>query len=246
MVIRFSSTELNNIKVSYVGKHNFSTEYIKACDVVWNELVESGKSVGKEFWNGELYTLNNLYLDETNIPVLEFGSFEYKDRLYKKNLGTTDFIANYGLNHLHSHCGACCYLITTDHKIVIGRKTTSVGLEKGILGAVGGNLNKDELEIYTFNDIFKSAIKEVEEEVNLIVNPTKFKFRQLCHFNNYYLFEFIYLLDISSQKVDSIFKPGEFIELLTFTPNELINLDTPMILDLKYSKQFLGDILNTL
>ena len=52
------------------------------------------------------------------------------------------------------HCIVNAILLTSDKKIVVGVKKTSINLLQGILAYVGGNLSPDEVEVNNFEDIY--------------------------------------------------------------------------------------------
>lgn len=246
MIIKLSKTELENLRIKYTGPHKFSKKYVDDRNKAWTSLVEKGAQAGKHFWNGELYTFERLIQHDFEHMVIELGSFEYKDRLFKTEVGLNEIDAIYGDGHLQTHCGVNCILYTRDKKLVIGKKKSSINLEKGIFSFVNGNLNKDELEVSDFDDIIATVKNEVEEEASIVADKSKFRFHQINHFNTYFNFEFLYPLDITSDQVSRLDKDGEFISFTALSPQEIFDLNEPMLNDLKYSKWYILDLVTTL
>lgn len=243
MRITFTEEELKNLKIVHIKDHELSKEYVRDRDASWDDMVEEGRKNGKEFWNGLLYSFEGIYQNDLTCPVIYFGQMQYKDRLFKKKIGEEDIVLKYGHENLLIHCGVSLNIITKDKRFVIGRKRSSIGFQKSIYAQIGGNLNKDELQINDFSDIKKYILKETEEESGLKLNLNDVKFQQISAFDSYRGFNFVYYSNLSQEDVRKIQPTEEFLTFETLNLNEILELKEKGISDFEFSKNYLEELI---
>ncbi|MCD4811877.1 hypothetical protein K8R14_04785 [bacterium] len=213
-----------------------SPKYIQKRDNAWKRRAQEGAEVGKEFYNGVLYRY--LDFDEGGIKL---GLMSYSDRLFKKDMTTDEIEREFGDEHNMIHCIVEVVMITTDGMVVVGEKAMTTDLQKGQLAHVSGNMNHDEVEVNTSEDVFKMAMMEIEEEANVQPKREKLFFVGVVQPRTYFGFNFVYLLDISSEQVNELNKEGEFLSFKTMSLDEMVNTDQKGIADFEDSKEWIEE-----
>jgi hypothetical protein len=216
-----------------------SPEYIQKRDKVWERRVREGAEVGKKFHNGVLYRY--LGSDEFGIKL---GLMNYSDRMFKKDMTSEEIEREFGREHNMIHCIVEVVMVTTDGKIVVGEKAMSTDLQTGRLAHVSGNMNHDEVEVNSAEDVYKMAMVEIEEEANVVPDRDKLFYVGTVQPRTYFSFNFVYLLDISSEQVDGLNKEGEFLRFKTMSVEEVLNTDQEGIPDFEDSKIWIEEALN--
>jgi hypothetical protein len=234
-------TLVPEFNIEIVETPQVSEEYRVLREEIWQQTVEEGKQVGKEFYNGEIYRLINF--DEES-RIIQFGTMQYADRLLKTKISQEEIVQRFGKDHVMQHCVVNAILVTSDKKLVVGVKKNSVDLKQGKLGYIGGNLNADEVKVNSFEDIYTMMLREIEEETNIDSQRERISFRKLVANGNFASFYFIYQLGISSEEIDTIYREGEFIKLETMTPNEIVSTDRVGITDFNQSKEWIESLIS--
>ena len=229
----------SEFSIEIVNTPEVSQEYESFREEIWEQTVKEGKQVGKEFFNGEIYRLMNF--DEES-RTIQLGIMQYADRLLKTKISQEEIAKRFGRDHVMQHCVANGILLTSDKKLVVGIKKNSVDLKPGKLAYIGGNLNADEVEIHTFEDIYTMMMREIGEETKINPQRERLSFARLVTNGNFASFYFLYQLDISSEEIDSIHREGEFTRLETMTPEEIEKTDRVAITDFNQSKEWVESL----
>ncbi len=234
------NTQDSEYKIEIVDSPLMSEEYKAFREKIWNQMVEEGKKVGKEFYNGKICRLVAIN-EETR--TIQLGTMQYADRLLKTRVSLEDIGKRFGKDHIMQHCIVNAILLTSDKKVVVGVKKTSINLLQGILAYVGGNLSPDEVEVKNFEDIYTMMMTEIEEETSIIPQREKLSFSRLVANGNFASFYFTYQLDISSKELDIIFREGEFVKFEALTQEEIVNTERAGVADFDESKEWVGEMI---
>lgn len=200
-------------------KMSHSDQYLELREEIWQESEIKMKAQNKEFFNGELYTIEkiqNNHLDETEII---FGLCEFKDIMMKrKNL---NFCISH--NELDLHTSADLLLKCSDDKFIFGIRDNKTSLKAGSIGTIGGSLNKDEMVITKFSNIDDFMKLEFRQELGLDPDQFHFEFKYLNQFNAKYEFLYLVTTDWDSKTLIDKANITEFSELIAMHKDEVIN-----------------------
>ncbi len=219
--ILLSEGQYNNAIIEHASVSSFPSQYIKDRNEFWDDKVKEGKKSGKKFWNGTLYTLGNIDLSNSQAPVITLGKCEYRDFAFKHTLGPDTIIEKYGKESLIKHCWVSILPVTSDGKLVCGMKDKTVRIEPDVMAYISGELNADETEVKSLNDIRDHAHKELLEESNINVTKESVKLLQIIVTRTHAEFQFMVPLKISSKEIDKVNKPGEFKKFVAMSTQEL-------------------------
>lgn len=230
-------TKLPNLKIEIVEAPQLSSEYIVLREKIWEEKVQEWEKAGKEIFNGTLYRFMG-----TTEDTIKLSHMTYADRLVRTMLSQEEISRRFGKDHVMRNCCVDAILITTDGKIVVGIKKNSVDLVQGKLGYIGGNMNADEVEVNSFENICTMMMKEIEEESNIIPERECLSFAQLGVTDTWASFYFVYRLNVSSKNVNDIYKDDEFSQFVAMTPDEIVCADRLATEDLNLSKEWIKEV----
>ena len=183
-------------------------------------LARNGK-----MWNGEIYTVEDILSPVDGQIVLRMSTCEYKDLVFLAISGQEHISRQYGEEHLLHFSGVSCVPMTKDSKYVFGIRADR---DEPMIGCVGGNLNKDEMEIHSFGNIRGCMLREIQEETALECHESELRFFGLNVSANVYQFMFTVTLPIYSKDVNNYHRSGEFSNLVTLTLQEAMNISMPM------------------
>lgn len=229
-------------QIKVVETPPLSEEYIKFRDELYQKKLEEFKEAGKPLFNGDLYRF--LGIEDGNVFL---GHMQYADRLVRSELSVEEIERRFGKDYVMKNACVDAIMVTTDGKIVVGVKTRSVDLKQGKLGFIGGNMNADEVQVNSFEDIYTMMSKEIEEETKVVPNREKMSFLRVGVADTWASFYFLYRLDILSEDVGTIYKDSkdkEFAELITMTPEEIKNTNRAGIGDFNLTKEWIEEVVS--
>ena len=149
MITYFSDKELGNIKIQKISPSPLPAAYLTEREKVWQVKMEEAVKTGAQLWNGEVYTLDKLIQWTDDQILLNLGTCEYKDilyRIYQRSQST-----EYLLNHpVLQYLTVCCIPVTTDDRFVFGIRSGQTAVMQGSLSLIGGTLNKDKKKFTNF------------------------------------------------------------------------------------------------
>lgn len=226
----------NEYRILLVEPPELLPEYVELRDRTWEKKVQDGVSVGKEFTNGVIYRFLGIENDQIKLTTMM-----YSDRMFKKAMSPSEIVSQFGESHLMIHGLTNIIMVTTDGYIAVGIKKMSTYLEKGKLAHVSGNLNKDEVEINTFEDIYRMAMLEVQQETSLNPVRDRIHFANVSKFSTCVSFNFIYLLDIPSKEVETLNRDGEFVSFEAMSTDDILKTNRSGITDFEESKNWIKE-----
>ncbi|MBO9102333.1 hypothetical protein [Rhizobium sp. L58/93] len=131
-------------------------------DRLWQDEVAEMTAKGRKIWNAELYRLEGFQQSDTSLHV-ELSTIEIKEIHAAHRLpGERDLGESYHSNNVF----VASFIETSDGKFLFGRTNTNT-LTAGRIDLIGGSLSKTERPIANANDLFYSALSEIEEELNV-------------------------------------------------------------------------------
>lgn len=225
------------LRIEIVETPPLSAEYIEFRDVVWKEKVQEWSDAGKEIFNGTLYR----YMGRDG-NTIKLGLMTYADRLVRTKISVTEIEKRFGKDHVMQNCCVDLLPITTDGKIVVGIKKNSVDLHTDKLAYIGGNMNKEEVRVRDFEDVYSMMMVEISEESNIPLEREKLSFIKLGLADGWASFYFVYRLDIPSERIEELFKDGEFVRLVAMSREEIKKTDYPAVGDLNLSKDWIDEV----
>jgi 8-oxo-dGTP pyrophosphatase MutT (NUDIX family) len=163
-VLLFSeSVEIENIVVNLLpSTKKRSAALDRDLNALWDEEVAEMTAKGRKIWNAELYRLENFQCIDTSL-VLDLSTIEVKEIHAAHRLpGEGDLGESYRPNNIF----VASFIETKDQKFIFGRTNTNT-LNAGRIDLIGGSLSKTERPVVTGDDLFHSALSEIEEELNV-------------------------------------------------------------------------------
>lgn len=239
MIIHFSPKELERLTVQPVERRVRPSDYLEAREQVWAAQMDKVLARGGKMWNGEVYTLEDILSPAEEQVILRMSTCEYKDLVFRMLKGDEAITAHYGEGYLACFVGVSVVPVTSDGKFVFGIRADRPGPDGPPVGAIGGTLNKDELEIHSFADIRLHMLHEIQEETTLDCAEADFRFFGLFAAFSAFHFAFTVRLALHSGEVASCNRPGEFSRLLALTQAETLALTMPMSRFLKMWRPYL-------
>lgn len=223
MKLEFQKDTKFSIRLVNKRRDLLSKKYIQERDKIWKEEMDKAEKKGKDFWEGEVYTIHDiLHVAAQNVHIY-MDTCSYKDIVFKNKLGVRRIVSQYGINCLAEHVSVDCIPITIEGKWVFGKRNDKTMIQKGMLALIGGTLNKDEMKVQTFNDIKRYAKKEIKEETQFRKGLSIIKLHGLYHYIGKYQFLFTIKTSIESSEVDNYNSNSEFSELIALSEEELRN-----------------------
>jgi hypothetical protein len=245
MIIKLTSEEQREIVFSHVGPRTLSKEYLDEREKVWNKRTSEAQEKGQLLWNGEVYTIESIIqFDESRI-VVELGSSEYKDIVFRSQFSTEKILEVFGTNHILNFITLDCIPTTTDGKAVFGVRAKGTYVQEGALGLIGGTLNKDEMTVKTMEDITDFMMKEVAEETAITLQRNSLQLFSINFFRSKYEFLYTFKLNQSSKEIKALHKEGEFSELVAFDLNELEQSHFTKLDTVRFCRNYLQELLLT-
>ena len=163
MLLFSESVEIENIVVNHLPSTKKRSDALnRDLDALWDEEVAEMTAKGRKIWNAELYRLENFQCIDTSL-VLDLSTIEVKEIHASHRLpGEADLEDSYRPNNIF----VASFIETKDQKFIFGRTNTNT-LNAGRIDLIGGSLSKTERPVVTGDDLFLSALSEIEEELNI-------------------------------------------------------------------------------
>ena len=248
MITHFSETELARLTIEPLARRERPAAYLHEREQVWTAQMEKVLARGGQMWNGEIYTLEDIFSADPDQLVLRMSTCEYKDLVFRFLKGPADIVKRYGPDHLVRFSGVNCVPLTQDGKYVFGIRADRP--EQGQpIGCIGGTLNQDEMVIHTFADIRQCMLREIQEETALACQAQDLRFVGLYSVLCSHHFWFTLRLPLHSQEINRCHRPGEFSSLIAISQEEADRTElstTRMLLQLRPYLHFLPQVLNGL
>lgn len=243
MIIKFSREEQEKIIFREVKRRALSNQYLEQREEVWQRKLSESKQKNQKLWNGEVYTIETLIQYDESRVVLELGSSEYKDIIFRSQLGAERISEEFGSNHLLNFITVDCIPVTTDRKAVFGVRAKGTYVQEGALGLIGGTLNKDEMSVKSLNDITQFMLKEIREETAMVLPFESLRLFSVNFFRSKYEFLYTVNLDCSSNEIQKLHRDGEFSRLVALNRDELEKTDLTPLDTIRFCKNYLSDLL---
>jgi 8-oxo-dGTP pyrophosphatase MutT (NUDIX family) len=227
VIIQFSEAELNHLIIQPGERHKYSAAYYKEREQVWAGQMAKVLARAGQMWNGEIYTLEDIRTPAEDRIALQMSTCEYKDIVFRMLKGPDYIASRYGEANLVRFTGVGCVPVTRDGKFVFGIRADRPEQGAPPIGGIGGMLNKDEMEIYSFEDIRQFMLREIQEETSLDCTVDSLRFFHLYYMVNSYHFWFTVRLPIDSSEINRFHRPGEFSSLVAISQLEAFDLTVP-------------------
>jgi hypothetical protein len=228
MITQFTQSELDRLTIRPVERAERSSVYLEEREQVWKEQMERVLARKGHMWNGEVYTLEDLFVSAPDQVILRMSTCEYKDLVFGFLKGQAYIAGSYGEDSLPRFTGVSCVPLTKDCKFLFGIRADRPEQGEPPIGGIGGTLNKDEMEIHSFADIRQSMLREIQEETALECLAKDLHFLGLFAAPYSYHFWFTVRLPIHSEEVNRYHREGEFSRLVTITEAEAMEMKMPM------------------
>jgi hypothetical protein len=185
-----------------------SREYLEERERVWQE---KKNAYGDRLWNGRVCTVRSISVKDRAV-VLRLSACEYKDILFKKQLGWMELQRRFPGEPVDIHAFTAALPITDDGQAVFGVVGRGTVQSEGLLDLIGGTLNIDEHPISSFDDIKQTTAREFEEEAGAHIpiaqwEPLSINFHGSCCF-------FLLLSRIARERVVARFRRNEELAAL--------------------------------
>ena len=128
----------------------------------WKKLT---KAEGQYLFNGPLCRLDG-YSFQNGLLQLHLGKTDYQELVYSNQHGRT-IIRTWGEAYLSSALGISAVVISQDDKIVLMKRSESVGEYPGRFDVFGGHIHPTEDAVAGVPDPFVAMRNELKEELNL-------------------------------------------------------------------------------
>lgn len=187
-----------------------SAELARDIDRIWDEEVAEMTAKGRKIWNAELYRLESFALNGQRL-WLDLSTIEVKEIHATHRLpGESEL----GEKHRPNNIFIASLIETRDGKFIFGR-TNANTLNAGRVDLIGGALSKTERPVATSNDLYGSALAEIEEELNL--SADRVAHGCLCAIlrtpRAYVGLIFLIRLNIDAQEADRLFRARDNDEI---------------------------------
>lgn len=228
MIISLSKAELNQLAVQPVDRREKPSDYLKERDATWDAQMERVLARGGKMWNGEVYTLEDIFTPGEEQVTLRMSTCEYKDLVFRMLKGDEAITARYGGEYLARFVGVSVVPVTRDGRFVFGMRADRPEQGEPPIGGIGGTLNKDEMEIHSFTDIRLHMLHEIQEETRLECQAEELRFFGLMAAYSSFHFTFTIRLPLDAGELGHLARPGEFSQLVALTQEETYAISAPM------------------
>lgn len=155
----------NNFEILLDGKQFiYSSEFEKIKKTRWTELRKRIQGEKGKLWNGPVYRLSKITQSKKK-PCLHLSLIDYKAH-YATPWASTLF-TNRPFKDRPNGIFTSAYLLTSDNKLIFGKRQTRGVVTTAELSLIGGNLSPDDYKISSAKDIYGSFYKELKEETNI-------------------------------------------------------------------------------
>ena len=239
MIIRFSQDELHKLSIRQIDRGVLSETYRRERQGVWDIKLAAARAEGRDLWNGEVYTIENIIQYDEDCIVIEMSSCEYKDIVLQTEKGVEAIVKQYGTDYLLRFVTVDCIPITRDGRFVFGIRGGKTIVGTGALGLIGGTLNKDEMSVERFSDISAFMQREIQEETNLPCAAETLALFSLNFFGGKYEFLFSLRVPVHSNEIAGMHKTGEFSQLIAMGLAETISTQRYGVDAFRYCRNYL-------
>lgn len=218
-------------------KNNYTEEYLNFREAFW---LACKQKYGDKLWNGTVCTVETIRVKDQKI-ILEMGKCEYKDIMYKNQVGLEKFKA-FGLGRLIAHSFTCILPILKNKQIVLGVVGAGTVQSPGLIDIIGGTLNLDEKPITSFENIQQMTVNELQEETGMKISllqliPYSINYHDGCCF-------FLFVVKMQTDSIMSKFQSNdELSRLLCISLEALKKQHQNMTNDVKFMLAY-ADCLN--
>lgn len=155
---------LKNLEVRNDGEPFIPTKkFCKVKNLEWKRLEDTMRAKRVDLWNGEIYRLSRI-TRQRNKNILHLSTIDFKTH-YATSMAV-DLVKKVPFSKRPNGMYIGGYIKTGDDKLIFGR-SSGKSIIRTSVNLIGGNLNKDEMEITSTKDLFNFFIKEFEEELGL-------------------------------------------------------------------------------
>lgn len=174
-VIIFSGkVDIENITITHIPTTKKRSSILERdLDKLWDEEVAEMSGKGRKIWNAELYRLEGSQRTTTSLR-LDLSTIEVKEVHASNRLPSE---REMGEEYRTSNIFVASLIETSDGKFLFGRTNTNT-LMAGRIDLIGGSLSKTERPVSDANDLFNSALCEIQEELN--INASVVRTGHLC------------------------------------------------------------------
>jgi 8-oxo-dGTP pyrophosphatase MutT (NUDIX family) len=245
MRIKFTEKELHSLQLEFVPRRNLSADYLVKRDEYWNYRAPLAQSLGKQLWNGEVYTVEKIDFRFPLQAKIYLSTCEYKDILFARDYGLEKVAQEFGVDSIQSYITVCCIPVTAGDRFVLGIRGGNTAVSEGALGLIGGTVNKDEMQVNSLNHLKEFMAREIEEETAIPVILERLKLFCLNYYFGKYEFIYRYSLPESIKNINFFHKSGEFSSLKELSLSEVLSFNRPMLDAVVQSKAYLSDLLTS-
>jgi 8-oxo-dGTP pyrophosphatase MutT (NUDIX family) len=205
-----------------------SADYLRGREQAWDRARHVH---GDKLWNGRVCTVRGISVREGAVE-LSLSVCEYKDIIFKKDMGARALADLFGRGSVDFHAFAAAVPFTNDEGIVLGVVGGGTVQPEGVLDLVGGSMNVDEQPIVEFDDIRRALARELEEEAGIEAPPSACALVSLnvhdgCCF-------FLFSVPVDAAHVAGQFRSNRELDgLLTCGYEEMGRLDRDVTADLR-------------
>lgn len=141
----------------------------------WQEKQKVAKRRKALLWNGVVYRLNNWFILDGKLEI-EVAETNYKDTVGTHENNPEEIVKKFGREYLANTLVITSSVVTSDDQLALGKRAEGV-IEPNKYGTFGGSLDKSNIEITSQDDIVKSLILELNEELGIgesLIDQTTF------------------------------------------------------------------------
>ena len=205
----------------------------------WEKTLKSAAEKGIKVWDSQTYRLENFRIESGKLQ-LDLGPIKFSVRVGLKK--HRDEVEKLGFDYCSRGLYVPAIIVASDGKYLMG-KLSGKTLNERPVDFIGGVMSKDEIEVKTSRDIWKTIFRELDEEIN--IKETDIERAELVgaltsKYSNVALVFFI-KLKINCEEVKEKFrgrKDEELAELLCLDKQEMKDLLT------KLDKRLFFDLLD--
>lgn len=156
----FSSDQ---VQITYrEGRIQQHEEALQFISTKWKKA----QAENSELFNGRLYRLDNHTVTK-NLLQLSVSDTDYKEYVGTRDI---DFVNKFGMEFTSNPISVGIVLITLDNKIILGRRTNDVDIEKSKIAVMAGYADPSLDCKENKPDLFYAVKREVSEELLIDMN----------------------------------------------------------------------------
>ena len=138
-------------------------EFCRVKEREWKKLDKTTKRKRANLWNGVIYRLSKI-TPQKEKSILHLSTIDFKTHYATSQ--AVNFLKKIPFEKRPNGMYVGAYIKTSDGKLIFGSRSPK-SVTRADINFIGGNLNKDEMEITCTKDLFNFFIKEFEEELGL-------------------------------------------------------------------------------